>query len=101
MLPLFLIIMPGMISRVLYPGKGPGTGGVGIFPVTRAACLKTWALHRPGGSAGGRGTGEDPGVPGALLEPAVHPGENGVVFLGEVMSRKKLGEKLVSMTWKM
>ncbi|NWX39227.1 SC5AA protein, partial [Steatornis caripensis] len=25
MLPLFLIIMPGMISRVLYPGKGPGT----------------------------------------------------------------------------
>lgn len=34
MLPLFLIIMPGMISRVLYPGKGSprgcGTGGVGI-----------------------------------------------------------------------
>lgn len=23
MLPLFVIIMPGMISRVLYPGKGP------------------------------------------------------------------------------
>lgn len=23
MLPLFLIVMPGMISRVLYPGKGP------------------------------------------------------------------------------
>lgn len=39
MLPLFLIIMPGMISRVLYPGKGPscgrGTGGVGVFPVTK------------------------------------------------------------------
>lgn len=25
MLPLFVIIMPGMISRVLYPGKGPAT----------------------------------------------------------------------------
>lgn len=35
MLPLFLLTMPGMISRVLCPGKGPpcgrGTGG-GDFP---------------------------------------------------------------------
>lgn len=54
MLPLFLIPMPGMISRVLYPGKGPpcgrGTGGVGIFPVTEGGLTgnlcsaQTWGL---------------------------------------------------------
>lgn len=31
-----------------------------------------------------------------LLEAAVHPAVNGVVYLGKVISR----EKLVSMTWK-
>lgn len=45
MLPLFVIIMPGMISRVLYPGKGPtmrtwswwrmGGWRVGILPVSK------------------------------------------------------------------
>lgn len=42
----------------------------------------------------------DPGGPGALLEPAEHPGVSGVVCLGKVISREKLGEKLVSITWK-
>lgn len=48
----------------------------------RGACLETSALHRSGGSAGGRGTEEDPSVPGvAVLQPAVHPGVNrGCVF---------------------
>lgn len=67
MLPLFLTIMPGMISRVLYPGKGPHVAvevvGWGFSLSPRGACLETSVLHRPGGSAGGRGTGENPGVP--------------------------------------
>lgn len=81
MLPLFVIIMPGMISRVLYPGKGPAmwtwNGQGGYFACYyamngRGTCLETSALYRPGGSAGGRGTGEDLSVPHALLVPAVH-----------------------------
>lgn len=56
MLPLFLIIMPGMISRVLYPGKGPpcgrGTGRVEILPVTEGGLsgnlcsAQIWGLCR-------------------------------------------------------
>lgn len=77
MLPLFIIIMPGMISRVLYPGKDPELQepskrvregwerGAGDF-------LGVSAVPDPGGWRGAWG---DVSVPGAVLGVTVHQPE--------------------------
>lgn len=59
MLPLFIIIMPGMISRVLYPGKAPPcgcrAGRVGI-------CLETSVLGALRKGEGQEGTCMSPAL---------------------------------------